>query len=114
MTLEITTSGASCELPIFLDGDQSNMYHAWTQRELTKANWMADPSRKEGLIRISGVRTKDGKADAVKTLRVGKTKLRVYGGVWADQFYSATKGSIESPDLTKDELPKVTVAGKNS
>lgn len=44
----------------------------------------------------------------IKAERVGKTKLRVYGWVHKDRFYPVTKGSIESPELKGDQLPKVT------
>ena len=39
---------------------------------------------------------------------VGETKLRVYGCVNNGYWYPATEGRIESAELTKDELPKVT------
>ncbi|HVL13072.1 MAG TPA: hypothetical protein VM529_10935 [Gemmata sp.] len=38
---------------------------------------------------------------------VEKTKLRVYGRMFNDKLIPATKGIVESPDLTKDELPRV-------
>ncbi|HJZ54126.1 MAG TPA: hypothetical protein VKE74_04180 [Gemmataceae bacterium] len=52
-------------------------------------------------------------ADAgFKSEVVGKTKFRVYGGVWEGRYYPATKGSVESPNLKKEQLPKVTDAMK--
>jgi hypothetical protein len=38
---------------------------------------------------------------------VDKTKLRVYGQIFNDKLIPATKGIVESRDLTPDELPKV-------
>ena len=39
---------------------------------------------------------------------VGKTKIRVYGGIRGDRFYPAVHGTVTSPDLKPAELPKVT------
>jgi hypothetical protein len=39
---------------------------------------------------------------------VDRTKVRVYGGIWDGQFYPATEGRVESAELKKDHLPKVT------
>jgi hypothetical protein len=38
---------------------------------------------------------------------VDKTKLRVYGRIFNDKLIPATEGSVTSPDLKKEELPKV-------
>jgi hypothetical protein len=90
MTLEMTTaSGAVYELRIDLDDNVGNIFRHMTQRQFIKANWMAEMSGDRS-IHIYGVRTKEGKADAVKTLvltnRVrrgeGQTpELRESGGV---------------------------------
>ena len=45
---------------------------------------------------------------AFKAEVVGKTKIRVYGAVLADRFYPAERGSVTSPDLKPEQLPKVT------
>lgn len=37
-----------------------------------------------------------------------KSKIRVYGVTKDGKFYPATEGKVTSPDLNKDELPKVT------
>ena len=39
---------------------------------------------------------------------IDKSKVRVYGAVFDGKFYPATKGIVKSPDLKKNELPKVT------
>lgn len=38
---------------------------------------------------------------------MNKTKLRVYGRMFNDKLIPATEGKVESPDLKKEELPKV-------
>jgi len=38
---------------------------------------------------------------------VDKTKLRVYGRMFNDKLIPATGGKVTSPDLKKEELPKV-------
>lgn len=38
---------------------------------------------------------------------VNQTKIRVYGRPFNDTFLPATRGTVTSPDLKKDELPKV-------
>lgn len=38
---------------------------------------------------------------------VDKTKLRVYGRMFNDKLIPATKGIVTSPDLKKEQLPKV-------
>ena len=38
---------------------------------------------------------------------VDKSKIRVYGCTREGKYYPATKGEATSPDLKKDELPKV-------
>ena len=43
-----------------------------------------------------------------KAVIVDKTKLRVYGRILNGKLIPATKGMVESPDLTPAELPKVT------
>jgi hypothetical protein len=42
-----------------------------------------------------------------KTELVEKSKIRVYGASHDGKFYPATRGIVESPNLKKDQLPKV-------
>jgi hypothetical protein len=44
---------------------------------------------------------------------VDKTKIRVYGRTFNDKLLPAIKGVVESPDLKKEELPKVKNPGKD-
>lgn len=44
---------------------------------------------------------------------VDKLKLRVYGCTVKDKFYSVREGKVESPQVTKDQLPAVTNPTKN-
>ena len=48
------------------------------------------------------------KINRFKAEVVDKTKLRVYGRIWNDKLIPATQGKVESPDLKKGELPKVS------
>lgn len=87
MTLEMTTaSGASYELPI--DLSYGNAFREMTQGQLIRVNWMAELSG-DLSIRIYGVRTKSGKADAVKSLRV---TTRVRQGLGQTPKVTATDG----------------------
>lgn len=43
---------------------------------------------------------------------IDKSKIRVYGVTQDGKFYPATKGSVETEGLKKNEVPKVTVVGK--
>jgi hypothetical protein len=45
---------------------------------------------------------------AFKAEVVDKKKVRVYGGVYDGKFYPATRGTVASPNLKKEQLPKIT------
>ncbi|QJW95730.1 hypothetical protein [Frigoriglobus tundricola] len=45
---------------------------------------------------------------AFKAEAIGKTKIRVYGAVLGDRYYPAEKGSVTSPHLKPEQLPKIT------
>lgn len=47
-----------------------------------------------------------------KTELVEKSKIRVYGACYDGKFYPATRGIVESPNLKKEQLPKVTNPSK--
>lgn len=46
-------------------------------------------------------------ANSFKVEVVDKTKLRVYGRIFNDELIPAIQGRVESPDLKKEELPRV-------
>lgn len=70
----------------------------------------SEPIQQQGMLNPQALC--EGLADNMRRNRfkveiVDKTKLRVYGRNFNDKLIPATKGKVESPDLKKEELPKV-------
>lgn len=110
-TFELTTaSGANYEKTI-LFGVRGNMHTEKVMEELLAANWLVEAVKRE--VRIYGVRTKDGKGDAIKSLAITNRIVKGFGrmpGLTATGGAKASATDDEQPAKV-DPMRKVPSAG---